>query len=123
MASPMARQVPSPAEIELDRFYREGGLIAMASPHVHYDDPNCPHPGCTHRMEWIDFKLVLHGDPEGIYKPLVRAWWEGRGFVSRRPACRNWIRFTTLGMEAIPEDRAGQFLSLPDNWHTLAQFA
>ena len=23
----------------LDRFYREGGLRAMASPHVHYDEP------------------------------------------------------------------------------------
>jgi hypothetical protein len=65
----------SSAELEsLDRFYREGGLRAMASPHVHYDDPTCPHPGCSHQMEWIDFKLELRGDAEGVYKPLVRAW-------------------------------------------------
>jgi hypothetical protein len=114
----------SSTELEsLDRFYREGGLRAMASPHVHYDDPNCPHPGCPHQMEWIDFKLELHGDPEGIYKPLVRAWWDGRGFVGRCPGCRNWIRFTTLGMQSIPEDRADQFLQLPENWQSVAQFA
>jgi hypothetical protein len=74
-------------------------------------------------MEWIGFKLELHGDPEGIYKPLVRAWWEGRGFVGHGPNCRNWLRFTTLGMEAVDEDRAGQFARLPDNWHAVAQFA
>ena len=116
--------ISSPAELEtLDRFYREGGLRAMASPHVHYDDPACPHPGCAHQMEWIDFKLELHGDPEGIYKPLVRAWWEGRGFVGRCPSCRHWIRFTTLGMEAVDEEQAAQFPRLPENRHTVAQFA
>ena len=52
-------------------------------------------------MEWIDFKLELHGDPEGIYKPLVRSWWEGPGSPVRRPGCGRWVRFTTLGMEAI----------------------
>jgi hypothetical protein len=120
---PKAATLP-PAELEaLDRFYREGGLRAMASPHVHYDDPSCPHPGCAQRMEWIDFKLELHGDPEGVYKPLVRAWWEGRGFVGRCPGCQNWVRFTTLGMEAIDEDRATQHPHLPENWHTVAQFA
>ena len=98
----------STAELEtLDRFYREGGLRAMASPHVHYDEPTCPHPGCSHQMEWIDFKLELHGDPEGIYKPLVRAWWEGRGFVGRCPSCQDWIRFTTLEMEAVDEEQCG----------------
>jgi hypothetical protein len=116
--------IPSPAELEtLDRFYREGGLRAMASPHVHYDDPACPHPGCENRMEWIDFKLELHGDPEGIYKPLVRSWWEGRGFVGRCPSCQNWVRFTTLKMEAVDEVHATQYPQLPENWHTVAQFA
>jgi hypothetical protein len=114
----------SSAELEtLDRFYREGGLRAMASPHVHYDEPACPHPGCGHRMEWLDFKLDLHGDPEGIDKPLVRAWWENRGFVGRCPNCQGWIRFTTLEMEAVDEDQAAQYSRLPENWHTLAQFA
>jgi len=73
-------------------------------------------------MEWIDFKLELHGDPEAIDKPLVRSWWEGRGLVGRCPACSNWIRFTTLGMEGIPEDRADQYPRLPDNWHAVARF-
>jgi hypothetical protein len=114
----------STAELEtLDRFYREGGLRAMASPHVHYDEPTCPHSGCTHQMEWINFKLELHGDPEGVYKPLVRAWWDGTGFVGRCPACRDWIRFTTLRMEAVDDAFAAQYPHLPDIWHTLAQFA
>jgi hypothetical protein len=108
---------------ELDRFYREGGLRQMASPHVHYHDPNCPHPGCSQKMEWIDFQLELYGDPEHVYKPLVRAWWEGTGFAGRCPICNGWIRFTTLRMEALSEDEASRFPQLPDNWHTVAQFA
>jgi hypothetical protein len=45
----------SPTEREtLDRFYREGGLRTMASPHVPYDEPTCPHAGCAHTMEWRD---------------------------------------------------------------------
>lgn len=107
---------------ELDRIYREGGLRAMASPHARYDDPKCPHPGCDHRMEWIDCKLELHGDPEGISKPLVRAWWDGSGFVGRCPACRSWVRFTTLGMEAVGDDEATQSLRLPGDWPMVAQF-
>ena len=110
----------SPAEIEsLDRFYREGGLRVMASPHVHYDDPSCPHTGCGHRMEWIDFKLELHGDPEGVYKPLVRSWWEGTGFVGACPNCGGAIRFTTLGM-TVPDGRA-PLPPLPANWAEVAQ--
>ncbi len=118
------KHVISPAEREeLDRFYREGGLRQMASPHVHYENGACPQPGCGHRMEWIDFQLELHGDPEGIYKPLVRAWWEGTGFVGRCPACGRWIHFTTLGMEAVDDDRVAQLPQWPDNWHNVAQFA
>jgi len=114
----------SPSELEaLDRFYREGGLHAMSSPHVHYDEPTCPHLGCGHRMEWIDFKRELHGDPEGVYKPLVRAWWDGRGFVGRCPNCQGWVRFTTLKMEAVDEAQRAQYLQLPENWQTVAQFA
>jgi hypothetical protein len=113
-----------PAELdELDRFYRDGGLRVTASPHVHYDESTCPHPGCSRHMEWIDFKLELHGDPEGIYKPLVRAWWDGSGIVGRCPSCKEWIRFTTLKMEAVDDNIAAKYQQLPDNWHTLAQFA
>jgi hypothetical protein len=108
---------------ELDRFYRQGGLRAMASPHVHYDDSKCPHADCSHHMEWIDFKLELHGDPAGIYEPLVRAWWEGTGFVGRCPGCHGWVRFTTLRMEALDDQQAGSYPQLPENWHVVAQFA
>jgi hypothetical protein len=124
LANLTANWGPSPRDLEvLDRVHRDGGLRAMASVRVHYDDANCPHPGCSHQMEWIDFELELHGDPEGMYKPLVRAWWEGQGFVGRCPGCRNWIQFTTLRMEAVPDDRVGESLQLPENCHNLAQFA
>lgn len=106
---------------EMDRFYPEGGLRALASPHVHYDDPLCPHPGCRHRMEWIDFKLVLQGDPEGVHKPLVRAWWQGDGFAGRCSDCQGWVHFTTRGMAALAA--AGEHLRLTGNWHDLAQIA
>ena len=108
---------------ELDRFYREGGLRAMASPHVHYDDPRCPHAGCDQTMEWVDFKLELHGDPEGIYKPLVTAWWSGTGFVGRCPRCGRWVRFTTRKMEAVDDQQACGLPQLPADWHTVAQVA
>src|SRR5713101_7930490 len=107
---------------ELDRIYREGGLRQMASLHVHYHDPLCPHPGCGHKMEWIDFQLELFGDRDGVYVPLVRAWWEGSGFVGQCPNCRQWIRFTTLGMEAPADHQIDQLPRLTDNWHTVAQF-
>jgi hypothetical protein len=74
-------------------------------------------------MEWIDFKPELHGDTDGIYKPLVRAWWEGRGFVGRCPVCSEWIHFTSLRMEAVDEDSPIRYPHLPENWHTVAQFA
>ncbi len=118
------RLIASPTDLaELDRFYRDGGLRTMASPHVHYDDPRCPHDGCPHRMEWIDFKLELHGDPEGIYKPLVRSWWSGTGFVGQCPACHGWIRFTTLHMAAVDDEEAARSPRLPESWASIAQFA
>jgi hypothetical protein len=90
---------------------------------VHYHEPACPHPGCPQRLEWIDFQLELVGDPEAVYKPLVRSWWEGVGFVGRCPGCAGWIRFTTLRMEAVSDDQATQYPRLPDNWHAVAQMA
>jgi hypothetical protein len=104
----------------MDRLYRAGGLKNMASPHIHYDDATCPHAGCTHRLEWIDFRLELFGDREGMYKPLVRAWWEGTGFVGRCPACQRWIHFTTLRMQAVTDAVAMSLPQLPDNWHAVA---
>ena len=117
-------KTPTTIEMEeLDRFYREGGLRQMASPHVHYHDSECPHPGYGHQMEWIDFQLELFGDPDGVYKPLVRSWWEGTGFAGRCPNCSRWIRFTTLRMEAIEADEAQRLPRLPDQWENFAQFA
>lgn len=115
---------PTASDLEqLDCFYRAGGLRAMASPHVHYDDPRCPHAGCDQLMEWIDFKLELHGDPEGIDKPLVRSWWQGIGFAGRCPRCQGWIRFTTLAKQAIEDPAADQIAQLPDDWQGVAQIA
>ena len=95
----------------------------MASPHVHYDDPKCPHAGCSQTMEWIDFKLELFNDPERVYKPLVRSWWDGTGFVGRCPGCQGWIHFTTRGTEAADDEQAGRLPQLPPEWHHVAQFA
>jgi hypothetical protein len=121
----MTRQVvPTRKALEeLDRFYREGGLRAMASPHVHYKEPKCPYPDCDHRMEWIDFQLELYGDAENIYKPLVRAWWEGTGFAGRCPACGQLVHFTSLEMKTLSDEEAAAIPRLPDDWHTVAQFA
>src|ERR1700687_5787099 len=119
----MSLKVSTSGDIaELDRVYREGGLRHLASPHVHYHDPSCPHAGCGHKMEWIDFQLELYGDRDGVYVPLVRAWWEGSGFVGRCPHCHQWIRFSTLGMEVPTAEQVQQLLHLPDDWHTVAQF-
>ena len=92
----------------------------MASPHVHYDDPKCPHHGCDRTMEWIDFKLELHGDPEGIYKPLVTSWWSGTGFAEAAHHARAGIRFTTLGMAALGDDQMVGVPRLPDDWQVVA---
>ena len=114
----------SRSDIEgLDSFYREGGLLVMASPHVHYDDAACPHHGCDQGLEWIDFKLELHGDLDRIYKPLVRSWWEGTGFAGRCPSCGGWIRFTTLGMTSIESEPEMTLPRLPENWASVAQIA
>ncbi len=117
----MPRTIDELELAELDRFYREGGLRAMASPHVHYDEPHCPHVGCDQRLEWIDFKRELHGDPEAVYKRLVRAWWQGDGFAGLCPGCKGWIHFTTLGMHRL--DEASDLLRLPETWCDVAQFA
>ena len=108
---------------ELDRIYREGGLRQMASPHIHYSDSQCPHPDCDHRMEWIDFRIGPFGDKKKSYEPLVRAWWEGTGFVGRCPGCSRPIRFTTLKMEALKGEQSAGLPQLPDDWHTIGQFA
>lgn len=115
---------PSSQELDsLDRFYREGGLGVMAPPHVHYDIPNCPHAGCPQQMEWIDFKLELHGDPEGVYKPLVTAWWSGIGFAGPCPSCGSWVRFTTRAISSLDDDQAADLPQLPRDWSSVARIA
>ena len=49
------RQMTTDASLEeYDPTDREGGLRAMASPHVHYHDPLCPPVGSGPKMKWID---------------------------------------------------------------------
>ncbi|MGE3818885.1 MAG: hypothetical protein AB7I30_05575 [Isosphaeraceae bacterium] len=109
--------------LELDRFHREGGLRAMASPHVHHDVPNRPYEGCDQPMEWIDFKLELPGEPERVYKPLATAWWSGLGFAGRCPSCQGWVHFSTLGTEAIDDPGKAGLPRLPDRWREVARIA
>lgn len=119
----ISQQVANDASLdEYDRTYREGGLRALASPHVQYRDPSCPHEGCGHAMEWIDFMPEAHGDKVNVYDPLVRSFWQGTGFAGRCPSCGGWVRFTTRAMEAIDDDDAGRLPRLPENWHAVAQF-
>jgi hypothetical protein len=108
---------------ELDRFYRTRGWRNLASPLVHYQESTCPHAGCTQKLEWIDFQLELFGDPEGIYKPLVTAWWDGTGFAGRCPACGGRVHFTTLRMRAPTDDEVQRLPRFPDQWQSVAQFA
>jgi len=95
----------------------------VASPDIHYDEGACPHSRCSHPLEWIDFRLELHGDPEGIYEPLHRSWGEGTGFVGRCPTCGGWIRFTPDAMQAIDDEGANLAPKMPDNWAQVAQFS
>jgi hypothetical protein len=74
-------------------------------------------------MGWIGFEIELHGDPEGVDKPLVRAWWDGTGFVGHCTNCGGWVRFTTLGMSAVDDEAAGRLAQLPTNWAEFAQSA
>lgn len=92
----------------------------MPSPHVHYAESNCPHPGCPQRLDWIDFRLEFHEDD--VEKPLMRAWHGGNGFAARCPTCQRWIQFTQARMWAISEDQAAQMPQLPGDWHRLAEF-
>lgn len=106
-----------------DRIYREAGLRAMAPPIVRYDEPSCPHVGCGRRLAWIAFNLESHEDPERVYEPLTRAWWEGRGFAGRCPSCGGWIGFTTRGMRKLTDGEADQLEQLPDDWAGRARIA
>ena len=49
----------------------------------------------------------------GHLQALVRAWWEGPVSSGDVRACQDWIRFTTLKMEAINESMRPSIFSFP----------
>ena len=55
------------------------------APHVVYSEASCPHPGCDHPMQAIDFRLEDRG--KAVHDPLVTAWWDDTGFAGRCPNC------------------------------------
>jgi hypothetical protein len=86
------------------------------APHIVYADAACPHDGCGHPMQAIDFRLEDHG--RAIHDPLVRAWWNDTGFVGRCPNCGGWIHFTLRAKRAVTDAEAARLPQLPDNWYT-----
>ena len=98
--------------------YRQGGLERRMAPHIVYDSDTCPHPGCTQRMQAIDFRLESYGP--AVHDPLVHAWWSDIGFAGRCPQCGGWIHFTIRGKRAITPDEAANLPHLPDDWHANA---
>src|SRR5688500_14768009 len=108
-------QKPAAGErAEMHSVYRAGGRKRLMAPHVVYSEPGCPHAGCGARMQAIDFRLEDHG--RAVHDPLVRAWWDDRGFAGRCPACGGWIHFTILGKLAITSEEAAKLPQLPDGW-------
>ena len=92
-ASPTHEQLEA-----MHALYRQGGLERHMAPHIVYDHENCPHAGCTQRMQAIDFRLEDHG--RSVHDPLGRAWWDDRGFVGRCPPCSGWAHFTIRSRRA-----------------------
>jgi hypothetical protein len=69
-------------------------------------------------MQAIDFRLEDHG--RAVHDPLVRAWWNGTGFVGRCPRCGVWIHSTIRSKRAVADDEAANYPQLPANWHDKA---
>ena len=103
---------------QMHALYRKGGVERQMAPHVVYQDAVCPHADCGQPMQAIDFRLEDHG--RAVHDPLVRAWWDDRGFVGRCPHCRGWIHFTIRAKRAITEEEAARYPRLPENWHEKA---
>ena len=111
----------APGVEESDRMhavYLRGGRERQMAPHIIYPDAACPHPGCGHPLQAIDFRLEDHG--RAVHDPLVRAWWDDTGFVGRCPHCGGWIHFTIRAKRALTAEEAAEFPQLPDNWHDVA---
>jgi hypothetical protein len=94
--------------------YRQGGANRARAPHVIYQDAPCPHAGCQQNLRAIDFRLEAFG--RDVHDPLVRAWWDDRGFAGRCPTCGGWIHFTIRQKRAIDDATAAGLLQLPVNW-------
>lgn len=116
---PQVHSTPTAAELErMHAVYREGGQRRKMAPHAIYPEAACPHSGCGHQLQAIDFRLEDYG--QAIHDPLVRAWWDDTGFAGRCPECGGWIHFTIRGKRAISEEEAAGLPQLPDDWHTKA---
>jgi len=97
------------------------GYERRAMPHVIYSGIHllCPWPGCSQRIEGIDFQLEQWQDPSR-YAQYVKEWWQGRGLVGRCPGCGNHVLFSVTGKESIADPVAQGLAVLPDDWHQTA---
>ncbi|HMC89915.1 MAG TPA: hypothetical protein VKI17_10220 [Gemmataceae bacterium] len=112
-------QKPTHADLDqMHALYRQGGKDRRMAPHVVYQDPTCPHPGCDQPMQAIDFRVEAYG--RAIHDPLVVAWWNDMGFAGQCPRCRGWIHFTIRGKRPITAQEAGALPQLPADWHQKA---
>jgi hypothetical protein len=110
---------PTPAELEeMHTLYRREGKARHMAPHVVYQDPGCPYPGCTQPLQAIDFRVENYG--KAVHDPLVLAWWNDVGFAGRCPRCHGWIHFTIRGKKAITPAEAAALPNLPGDWHAVA---
>jgi hypothetical protein len=102
----------------MQALYRQGGLARRMASRIVHDFDTRPYPGCSQRMQAIDFRLESYGP--AVHDPLVRAWWSHVGFVGRCPQCGGWIHFSIRGKRPVtPEETAG-LPHLPDDWHAVA---
>src|SRR5450631_218516 len=93
-------KAPTAEELdEMHALYRKGGQEHQMAPHIVYPEAACPHPGCGHAMQAIDFRLEDHG--RAVHDPLVRSWWNDTGFVGRCPQCQGWVHFTIRDKRAV----------------------
>jgi hypothetical protein len=110
---------PTAEELErMDALYREGGNRRHMAPHILYQQASCPHPGCSERLQGIDFRLENYGP--AVHDPLVKAWWDNTGFVGRCPHCGGWIHFTIHGKRVVSAEEAETLPQLPADWHANA---
>jgi hypothetical protein len=95
-------------------------------PHVIYAVAffGCPWPGCGCRIEMIDFRLGLPGDP-ALYNRAVTPWQldPDDGLVARCPGCGQFVWFGKNRKQTISDPPPPGYDVLPDDWHTVAFIA